>query len=106
MFDKKQLKGVKNKDEKLAIIKKEAQNLVKYRHPKILNIVETLREDKNVMGFVTEHVIGSLQHFIDQRNIPQLFPSELEIKCNIIDLVDAISFLHTDVKIAHLSISP
>jgi len=35
-----------------------------------------------------------------------LFPSELEIKCNLIDLVDAISFLHTDVKIAHLGISP
>jgi hypothetical protein len=60
MFDKKKLKGVKNKDIALSIIRKEGQNLVKYRHPKILNIVETLREDKNALGFVTERVVGSL----------------------------------------------
>ena len=30
----------------------------------------------------------------------------MEIKCNLIDLVDAISFLHSDVKIAHLGIGP
>jgi len=58
------------------------------------------------MGFVTERVEGSLQHYIDTKNIKELFPSELEIKCNLIDLVDAISFLHSDVKTAHLAINP
>jgi len=33
-------------------------------------------------------------------------PSELETKCNLIDLVDALSFLHSDVKVAHLAINP
>ena len=38
--------------------------------------------------------------------IDDLFPSELEIKCNLIDIVDALSFLHSDVKIAHLGVNP
>lgn len=80
--------------------------MVKYRHPKILSIVESLLEDKSSFGFVTERVVGSLQSFLDERKIDELFPSELEIKCNLIDLVDALSFLHSDVKIAHLGISP
>ena len=106
MFDKKQLKKFKKKDQVVEVIKKEASNLVKYRHPKILSIVETLLEDKSSMGFVTERVVSNLQAYIDARNIDSLFPSELEIKCNLIDLVDALSFLHSDVKIAHLGINP
>ena len=88
------------------IIKKEASNLVKYRHPKILSIVESLLEDKYSMGFVTQRVVNSLQSCMDSKNFEKLFPSELEMKCNLIDLVDAISFLHGDVKIAHLGINP
>jgi len=60
MLEKKQLKGVKNKERAWEIIKKEALNLVKYRHPKILNIVESIIEDKYSMGFVTERVESNL----------------------------------------------
>jgi SCY1-like protein 2 len=90
----------------LNIIKKEANNLVKYRHPKILSIVENCLEDKSSVGFVTERVVSNLQSYIDQKKLDELFPSELEIKCNLIDLVDGLSFLHSDVKIAHLGINP
>ena len=51
----------------MSVIKKEASNLVKYRHPKILSIVETLLEDKSSVGFVTERVVSNLQSYIDQK---------------------------------------
>lgn len=36
----------------------------------------------------------------------EITPTELELKWNLLDLCNAINFLHNDVKVAHLAISP
>jgi len=62
IFEKKQLSKVKQKDKEalLEILRREAKQLAKFRHPKILNLVERIIENKKVMGFVTERVAGTL----------------------------------------------
>jgi SCY1-like protein 2 len=36
----------------------------------------------------------------------EISPSELELKYGLLELFNAISFLHNDVKVVHLGISP
>lgn len=94
------------REEYLAGIRREATSLAKYRHPSILRIIEPLVEDPKSMAFVTEQVDASLMNLINGSRSLEVYSTELDTKFHLMDLIEAISFLHNDIKTAHLGISP
>ena len=54
MFDKKKCAKAKQMQEVFDLLKKDAQNLAKFRHPNILSLIEAPIEDKTVIAYVTE----------------------------------------------------
>eukprot|EP00826_Nyctotherus_ovalis_P042520 TRINITY_DN4380_c0_g1_i3.p1 TRINITY_DN4380_c0_g1~~TRINITY_DN4380_c0_g1_i3.p1 ORF type:complete len:583 (+),score=74.74 TRINITY_DN4380_c0_g1_i3:162-1910(+) len=90
----------------LAPLRKEAKTLSRLRHPSILRIVEPLEEDAKLLCFGTEPVEGSLQYLIDTPSKHTLIPSELELKTQILELINAVIFLHNNAHMLHLAISP
>jgi hypothetical protein len=55
---------------------------------------------------VTDPIETNLQTLIEKNLTELLFPSELELKLNLEELLKTMSFLQNDVKICHLGISP
>lgn len=90
----------------MAFLKKEAQSLLKLRHPNIVNLVEPITEDKTSIAFVTERVDENLSNLMRKGNYEAVCSSELDLKLQIAGLLKVLHFLHNDVKTAHLSISP
>ena len=110
IFKKKVLKG-KNipnpiKDEVFAILKKEPQNLAKLKHPSILSVAEPLIEHSKCLVFATERVLNSLQGLIKAGGFAEIYRSEVEFKLHLKELIDGVSFLHNNAKMAHLNICP
>ena len=103
VYQKKDLSKFKKEEQNdiLNALKKEAQSLIKYKHPSILGIVEPLIEDKNSIGFVTEEFTHTLSSWIETIN-----PSKLEIKQMIIELCKVINFLHSDAHSIHTNFNP
>ena len=103
VYQKKDLSKFKKEEQNdiLNSLKKEAQSLIKYKHPSILGIVEPLIEDKNSIGFVTEEFTHTLSSWVDTIN-----PSKLEIKQMIIELCKVINFLHSDAHSIHTNFNP
>ena len=59
IFRKKQLEEIEDQEQRekvLARLRLEPRNLARFRHPKILALLENLKEDSNSMVFVTERV--------------------------------------------------
>ena len=103
VFEKKNLNKFQKEEQNdiLNSLKKEAQSLIKYKHPSILGIVEPLLEDKNSIGFVTEEFKYNLSSWVKSIN-----PSKLEIKQMIIELCKVINFLHSDAHSIHTNFNP
>lgn len=108
MFDKKIVSkfNQNSKEEYLNVLRKEANSLAKYKHPAVLSILDLLIEDQKQMGFVTESVQGSLLSLIETNKVSDIFPSELETKFHLLELIDGVQFFHNDAKTCHLSLSP
>lgn len=103
VLDKKSLE-VYSKDEReeiLNILKKEAQSLLKFKHPGILGIQESLLEDKNTLAFVTEYITGTIGSLITSNEL-----SKLEVKLFYIELLEVVRFLHEDAKVIHMNLTP
>lgn len=88
------------KEEILAILRKEVSSLAKFKHPAILSIIDPLEEDKSTMAFVTEAFNFPLSNWVESSNI-----SKLEIKLMLIELCQVMTFLHEDAKVIHSYIS-
>lgn len=104
VFDKKVLDQYSNKDEKeeiLLLLRKESQNLQKFKHPGILGIQEQLIEDKTSLAFVTEYIPHSISSWIGTGMV-----SRLEVKLIFIELIEVFRFLEEDAKVIHTNISP
>lgn len=63
-------------------------------------------EDKKSLVFITEPVDYSLAFLLDNYKMKNSLPGELEAKLILLELMEAIHFLHNTAKLAHLSISP
>lgn len=102
VFDKNALGQYSSKDKDLilAVLKKEATGLVKYKHPNILSIVEPLVEDKYSLGFVTEFFTSTLTQWVKKD------PSKIEIKMIISDICQMLNFLHKDCGDVHMNLNP
>lgn len=110
-------------DKIFELCKKDARQCASLRHPYILKIVEPVFETKRKIAFVSEGIVmtlgavscdftstarvssvGSNEVFHSKMTFTEL--SVLEIKFGIFCLCEAISFLHEQAQLVHLSISP
>ncbi len=58
------------------------------------------------MAFVTERVDDNLYNLIKKGNFSSICSSSLELKLQIENVLKVLQFLHNDVKMAHLGLSP
>ena len=108
MLDKKFLDraGKNIREDLYTFLRKEAQSLAKFKQPNCLSIIEPLVEDAKNMAFVTEYVSSSLQNYINNNNVSEIYSTDFEVKMHLLELLQALSFFHNDVKMAHLGVSP
>jgi SCY1-like protein 2 len=110
MLDKK-LVTKKNTDPKkqqelFDVLKRDAQNLAKFRHPSMLNLIEAPIEDKSLIAFVTEPVEYTLANLENDASKKDLIPSDVDLKCIVLELMECVNFLHSNTKSIHMNISP
>lgn len=106
LLDKKPLDGKKDKNEILEKLKSEPSVLSRLRHPGILRIVETVLEDNKTVAFVTEPVSHCLGELLRRPQCIKATLCDLEVRLGLLDLIQAISFLHTEARLVHFCICP
>jgi SCY1-like protein 2 len=87
-------------------LKKDAQNLMKLRHPNLLSLIEPPQEDPKILMFVTEPVEYNLASLQFDATKKELIPGDLEIKCLSLELLEALNFLHYNAKTIHMGLAP
>jgi SCY1-like protein 2 len=93
------------KDDAIGILKKDPMNLMKLRHPTILNLIEAPAEDDKYVVFITEPVAYSLA-CLTKDIMRDKIPSMLEVKCIVLEIMEALNFMHQNAKCVHGGISP
>ena len=108
MFDKKQ---GKNKMAKVTqahydVLKADALNLTKFRHPSLLNLVEAPLEDKTVIVFISEPVDCNLASLCHDHTLRDRIPTDIDLKCMVLELMECVNFLHANAKTIHMNLCP
>ncbi|KAM7532449.1 hypothetical protein Aperf_G00000133000 [Anoplocephala perfoliata] len=117
IFEKKSVDRFSRRERELIIdkIKQGVASLTRLRHPRILSVVHPLEESRESLGFATEPVFTSLANaFGKVVNLsgPQLDHlnnfkfTETELKYGIIQICEALTFIHRDGHRFHLNVSP
>ena len=144
LLDKRALSETYAKDdveELLALVRKDASQWLKLRHPNVLRVHAPLEENRNALALVTEPVLASLADVLDNgaalrekrrskrrrdrsaaassssepppgdddappSHLSHLRLSKLEIKHGILQLADALAFLHAGAGLVHRALSP
>ena len=105
MFEKKIIdkKPEKEKQNILLCLRKEPETLIrgKNKHKNFLTVIESLKEDNNSMGFITEYINYNLISWVNNYK-----PSKLEIKYIIYQLLSVVIFMHTEYHIIHYNLNP
>ncbi|KHN99123.1 protein kinase domain-containing protein ppk32 [Metarhizium album ARSEF 1941] len=117
-------------DEVVERLKKEASNLAKLRHPSILELVEPVEELRNGnLQFVTEAVSASLSSVLQEKDAQErprgrstrsvtedagggvtrgrtIEIDELEIQKGLLQISQALEFLHENAGLVHCNLTP
>ena len=105
IFDKKILDKMSEKEKEniLLCLRKEPETLIrgKNKHKNFLTVIESLKEDNNSLGFITEYINYNLISWINSYH-----PSQLEIKYIIYQLLSVSIFLHSEYHISHNNLNP
>ncbi|XP_064601195.1 SCY1-like protein 2 [Liolophura sinensis] len=115
--EKKQLERYSRQDRELIldILKKGVSQLTRLRHPKILSVIHPMEESREYLAFATEPVFASLSNVLGHHdNLPEPLPKDLqdyklyevEIKYGLLQVAEALAFLHNSVKLLHRNICP
>jgi SCY1-like protein 2 len=72
----------------------------------MLSLIEAPIEDKTCIAFVTEPVEFNLATLLNDKSKSDLIPSEIDLKCLVLELMEVINFLHANAKSIHCNISP
>lgn len=86
-------------------------NLAKLKHPNILGLIEPLEEHSKNFMFVTEYVTGSLESAFGHKDEETNFfkghvSEEIVIQRGILEIVQALDFIHNRASSVHLGIEP
>ena len=109
VFEKKNAKAAKFgklTQTQFDVLKADAVNLTKFRHPSLLNLVEAPLEDKNVIVFISEPIDFNLAALSFDSNLRDRIPGEVDLKCLVLELMECVNFLHANAKTIHMNISP
>ncbi|XP_064400390.1 SCY1-like protein 2 isoform X2 [Halichondria panicea] len=119
MYDKKSAEyekmPKKHREAVLSMLRKGPIQLARLKHPRLLTIQHQLEESNDTLAFVTEPVVASLANVLGQyENVPTPLPLALkeyelhivEIQYGILQLSEALDFLHSDAKMLHGNITP
>ncbi|KAG0670463.1 hypothetical protein C6P45_002367 [Maudiozyma exigua] len=94
------------------ILRDQVNNLAKLKHPNILTLVEPLEEHSKNFIFVTEYVTGSLGTIFssddtdEQDFLKGHIKEDIVIQRGILQIVNALDFIHNKASSVHLSIDP
>uniref|UniRef100_A0A0N4ZT31 Protein kinase domain-containing protein n=1 Tax=Parastrongyloides trichosuri TaxID=131310 RepID=A0A0N4ZT31_PARTI len=100
------------KDKFLDIMRKNVLTLTRIRHNRILIVEHGIEESRESIAFCTEPVFSSLANIFKPLNAPpnqdlKDFELEsLEIRHGLLQLGEALTFLHIDLKMVHRNICP
>ncbi|KAJ2331584.1 Protein kinase domain-containing protein ppk32, partial [Coemansia sp. RSA 2681] len=102
----------------IELLKTEASQLTRLRHPSVLQVIEPLEESRGSLMFVTEQVLASLDDLVnpDHRRHGQssgyrvdgdVFDlDDFEIQKGLLQISKVLKFLHDDAKIVHGNLVP
>ncbi|VDO50288.1 unnamed protein product [Onchocerca flexuosa] len=96
------------------ILKKGISQLTRLRHPRILVIEHPLEESRDSYAFCTEPVFASLANALGHldnitphpKHLEEFEFLDIEIRHGLFQIVEALSFLHIDVRMMHRNVSP
>uniref|UniRef100_A0A0K0D410 Protein kinase domain-containing protein n=1 Tax=Angiostrongylus cantonensis TaxID=6313 RepID=A0A0K0D410_ANGCA len=117
LFDKKDTDRWPKDDRELflSLIKHGVSQLTRLRHPRLLVVEHPIEESRDSLAFATEPVFACLANCLSRRehlSLPISAPpsdiafSDIEIKHGLLQLGEALSFLHIDAGILHRNVTP
>lgn len=91
--------------EAITYVKTYVANLIRFKHPNILSVIEPLEERQNSFIFVTELVTTDLNNFMkDQANKEN--DNQLIVTNGLLQVCTALEFLHNNANTIHLNLVP
>uniref|UniRef100_H2ZDH0 Protein kinase domain-containing protein n=1 Tax=Ciona savignyi TaxID=51511 RepID=H2ZDH0_CIOSA len=116
IFEKKQLDQFNRTDREMIIevLRRGCAQLTKLRHPRVLTVEHTLEESRESLAFCTEPVFASLGNILGKKKNIDKIPTalaqydlhEVEIKYGLMQISEALAFLHSSVKMVHGNLCP
>ncbi|CAG8554764.1 2089_t:CDS:10 [Paraglomus occultum] len=121
MFEKKIIenplrKGYERKESERVyqVLKREASQLARLRHPSLLEIAEPVDESRTAITFATEPILASLTNLLGNydnlspipEDIKKFEMDELEIQKGLLQVGKGLQFCHNDAKIIHANLVP
>ncbi|KAG2171698.1 hypothetical protein INT43_008078 [Umbelopsis isabellina] len=97
------------------MLKKEASNLTRLRHPAILEVVEPVSESRSSIAFATEPLQASLHNLLGNtdgfdgstpKEITGFELDDLEIQKGLLQVGKGLQFLNNDAKVVHRNLVP
>ncbi|KAJ2747505.1 Protein kinase domain-containing protein ppk32 [Coemansia sp. BCRC 34301] len=113
-----QLLTVRDQGTVIELLKTEASQLTRLRHPSVLQVIEPLEESRGSLMFVTEQVLASLDDLVSSdsrrhglgtgyRVDGDVFDlDDFEIQKGLLQISKVLKFLHDDAKIVHGNLVP
>uniref|UniRef100_A0A5S6QXH9 Protein kinase domain-containing protein n=1 Tax=Trichuris muris TaxID=70415 RepID=A0A5S6QXH9_TRIMR len=104
-----------HRDAVVETLRRGVLQLTRLKHPYVITIEHPLEESRDSLAFCTEPVFASVANLLGRiDNMPSILPTEIsdftfeeaEIQHGLYTLVQALSFLHQDVKMLHNNICP
>lgn len=96
-----------------SVLRNQVSNLVKFKHPNILQVIEPLEEHSKNFLFVTEYVSGSLLNVFQNNNssmgggiLDVDEREDLSIQRGILQVSQALDFIHNKALSVHLDVQP
>ncbi|VDK83539.1 unnamed protein product [Litomosoides sigmodontis] len=83
------------------LIRYDIAQLSSLTHPRFLQILHGLEENREMIIFASEHIYASLDVVVIEDGLDML-----EIKLGILQLIDGLSYLHNSAKILHGNLTP
>ncbi|CAH8510912.1 unnamed protein product [Schistosoma turkestanicum] len=98
----------------IEILKHGVCTLTRIKHPKIVSVLQPLEESRESLAYATEPLFASLNSVLTrespntgQSNGSMEFSlSDIEIKYGLVQLAEALNFLHCDCHRLHLNLTP
>lgn len=87
-------------------LKSEISQMLKLRHPNILQILEPMMEDATSITWVSEPVSFCLGDLLRKPGILASTLGDTECRLGVLDVIQGLSFLHNDARLVHFAVCP